>query len=116
MNLTVTEKAVAEIKRIIQEQASEQGEDYTKNVALRVRVVGGGCSGFQNKLDLDEKWDEKTDNLRDIDGIRVAVDKRSALYLDGATIDFHDGIDKRGFIVNNPNAKTTCGCGSSWSY
>jgi iron-sulfur cluster assembly protein len=110
MNVTVTEKAVAEIKRIIQEQ--DLGQD---KVALRVRVTGGGCSGFQNKLDLDEKWDEKTDELRDIDGIKVAVDKRSALYLDGATIDFHEDLNKRGFIVNNPNAKTTCGCGSSFS-
>lgn len=110
MNLVVTEKAVSEIKRIIVEQGLEQDK-----VALRVRVLGGGCSGFQNKLDLDEKWDEKTDNLSDIDGIKIAVDKRSALYLDGATVDFHDALDKRGFIVNNPNAKTTCGCGSSFS-
>lgn len=110
MNLVVTDKAVAEIKRIIQEQSLEQDK-----VALRVRVTGGGCSGFQNKLDLDEKWDEKTDDLRDIDGIKVAVDKRSALYLDGATVDFHEDLNKRGFIVTNPNARTTCGCGSSFS-
>ncbi len=110
MNLVVTDKAIAEIKRIIQEQSLEQDK-----VALRVRVTGGGCSGFQNKLDLDEKWDEKTDDLRDIDGIKIAVDKRSALYLDGATVDFHEDLNKRGFIVTNPNAKTTCGCGSSFS-
>lgn len=110
MEIVVTDKAISEVKRIIQEQGLEQDK-----VALRCRVTGGGCSGFQNKLDLDEKWDEKTDELRDIDGIKVAVDKRSALYLDGATIDFHDALDKRGFIVNNPNAKTTCGCGSSFS-
>jgi len=110
MEIVVTEKAISEIKRIIVEQ--ELGQD---KVALRIRVTGGGCSGFQNKLDLDEKWDEKTDELRDIDGIKIAVDKRSALYLDGATVDFHDALDKRGFIVSNPNAKTTCGCGSSFS-
>lgn len=84
-------------------------------VALRVRVVGGGCSGFQQKLDLDEKWDEKTDNLSDIDGVKIAIDKRSAMYLEGATIDYHEDLNKRGFVVTNPNAKTTCGCGSSFS-
>lgn len=110
MDITVTEKAVSEIKRIIVEQGLAQDK-----VALRIRVTGGGCSGFQNKLDLDEKWDEKTDNLHDIEGIKVAIDKRSALYLDGVIVDFHDSLDKRGFVVNNPNAKTTCGCGSSFS-
>jgi iron-sulfur cluster assembly protein len=110
MNVTVTEKAIAEVKRIIVEQ--ELGRD---KVALRVRVVGGGCSGYQTKLDLDEKWDEKTDNLHDIDGIKIAIDKRSALYLDGATIDYHEDLNKRGFIVNNPLAVSKCGCGSSFS-
>lgn len=110
MNVTVTEKAISEIKRIIVEQELKQDK-----VVLRVRVLGGGCSGFQTKLDLDEIFDENKDNISTIDGIRVAVDKRSALYLDGASVDFHDALDKRGFIVNNPSAKTTCGCGSSFS-
>jgi len=110
MNVTVTEKAISEVKRIIQEQGLEPDK-----VALRIRVQGGGCSGFQNKLDLDEKWDEKTDNLHDVEGVKVAIDKRSALYLDGAIVDFHEDLNKRGFVVNNPNAKTTCGCGSSFS-
>jgi iron-sulfur cluster assembly protein len=108
--ITVTEKAISEIKRIIQEQNLEQDK-----VALRVRVLGGGCSGFQTKLDLDEVFDENKDNLFETDGVRVAVDKRSALYLEGASVDFHDALDKRGFVVSNPNAKTTCGCGSSFS-
>lgn len=110
MDIIVTEKAISEIKRIIVEQGLEQDK-----VALRVRVVGGGCSGFQQKLDLDEKWDEKTDNLSDIDGVKIAIDKRSAMYLEGATIDYHEDLNKRGFVVSNPNAKTTCGCGSSFS-
>jgi iron-sulfur cluster insertion protein len=110
MNITITEKAISEIKRVIQEEKYEQDK-----VALRVRVVGGGCSGFQTKLDLDEKFDEKTDNLTDIDGIKIAVDKRSALYLEGASIDYHEDLNKRGFIVNNPGARSTCGCGSSFS-
>lgn len=108
--ITVTEKAVSEIKRIIQEQNLEQDK-----VALRVRVLGGGCSGFQTKLDLDEVFDENKDNIFETEGVRVAVDKRSALYLEGAEVDFHDALDKRGFIVNNPNAVSKCGCGSSFS-
>jgi len=108
--ITVTEKAVSEIKRIVQEQSLDQDK-----VALRVRVLGGGCSGFTTKLDLDDVFDENKDNIFMVGDVRVAVDKRSSLYLEGATVDFHDSLDKRGFIVNNPNAKTTCGCGSSFS-
>ncbi len=108
MNITVTEKAVKEIKRIIEDQKLEK-------VALRLRVQGGGCSGFQTKLDLDENFDETKENVLSISDIKVAVDKRSALYLEGATVDFHDSVDKRGFVVTNPAAKSTCGCGSSYS-
>lgn len=110
MSITVTEKAIKEIKSIIQEQSLGQDK-----VVLRVRVVGGGCSGFQTKLDLDEVFDEAKDEIFETEGIKVAVDKRSIMYLQGATIDFHDGLDKRGFVVNNPAAKSTCGCGSSFS-
>jgi iron-sulfur cluster assembly protein len=77
-------------------------------------VTGGGCSGFQNKLDLDENFDDQKDVLLMQDGIRIAVDKRSALYVQGATVDFHDSLEKRGFVVNNPNARGTCGCGQSF--
>lgn len=110
MNITVTEKAISEIKRIILDQKLEQDK-----VALRLRVQGGGCSGFQTKLDLDENFDETKENILSVNEIKVVVDKRSALYLEGATVDFHDGLDKRGFVVSNPSAKNTCGCGSSWS-
>jgi iron-sulfur cluster assembly protein len=110
MVITLTEKAISEIKRIVQDDNLEQDK-----VALRVRVVGGGCSGFQTKLDLDEEFDEKKDFIFFEGGVRVAVDKRSAMYIEGATVDFHEDINKRGFVVNNPNAKTTCGCGSSFS-
>lgn len=110
MVVTVTEKAVKEVKHI----AQEQGLDLDK-VVLRARVLGGGCSGYQTKLDLDENFTPEKDNIEEIDGIKVAVDKRSSLYLQGATIDFHDALDKRGFVVTNPNARNTCGCGSSFS-
>lgn len=84
-------------------------------MCLRIRVVGGGCSGLQTKLDLDEAYDEKMDELDIVEGIRIVVDKRSALYLQGASVDFHDSLDKRGFIVENPLAVSKCGCNSSFS-
>lgn len=108
--ITLTEKAIKEIKHIIADQ------ELSQETCLRLRVVGGGCSGFQTKLDLDEVYDEKTDEMDIIEDIKVVVDKRSALYLQGASVDFHDAIDKRGFIVNNPIAVSKCGCGSSWSF
>jgi iron-sulfur cluster assembly protein len=86
-----------------------------KPLYLRLRVQGGGCSGFQNKLDLDPNFNEKIDQLFDVHGLQVVIDKRSMLYLQGATVDFHDDLNKRGFSVTNPTAKGTCGCGSSYS-
>lgn len=108
--VTVTENAIKELNHIIENQKLDK-----EKVCLRIRICGGGCSGFSTKLDLDETYDEKTDELDVVEGIRVAVDKRSALYLQGASVDFHDSLDKRGFVVDNPNAVSKCGCGSSFS-
>ena len=113
MALVVTEKAAAEVKRIISDQQAN-GEMQEK-IYLRVRVVGGGCSGFQNKLDLDPQVNEKLDEVFEFHGVPVVVDKRSLMYLGGATVDFHDDLNRRGFSISNPNAKSTCGCGSSYS-
>ncbi len=117
--LVVTEKAAAEVKRIIAEQQTnvdEQGRPLMpEKVYLRVRVVGGGCSGFQNKLDLDPQINEKLDEVFEFHGVPVVVDKRSLMYLSGAVVDFHDDLNRRGFSITNPNAKSTCGCGSSYS-
>jgi iron-sulfur cluster assembly protein len=107
--IVLTEKAASEVRRIAAEQAA------ATTLYLRVRVVGGGCSGFQHKLDLDETVNEKLDDVFEMNGVNIVVDKRSALYLDGVTVDFHDDLNKRGFSVSNPSAKTTCGCGSSFS-
>lgn len=114
MPITVTEKAAGEVKRIISEQRTSGGlaED---SVYLRLRVVGGGCSGFQHKLDLDLSVNEKLDEVFEYHGIPVVVDKRSLMYLDNATVDFHDDLNRRGFSITNPSAKSTCGCGSSFS-
>jgi len=113
--ITVTEKAAEEVKRVIAEmEAAGQIEPGTK-LYLRVRVQGGGCSGFQNKLDLDTKYDEKLDHKFEFHGVDVVVDKRSMLYLAGAVVDYHVDLNKKGFTIHNPNAKSTCGCGSSYS-
>jgi iron-sulfur cluster assembly protein len=113
MSITVTEKAAREVKRIVYEQ--QQAGAAPEKVYLRMRVVGGGCSGFQHKLDLDPVMNEKLDELFEFHGIPVVVDKRSLMYLNEAVVDFHDDLNRRGFSISNPNAKSTCGCGSSFS-
>jgi iron-sulfur cluster assembly protein len=113
--ITVTEKAAAEVRRHIASMIEQKEIEADGKLYLRVRVQGGGCSGFQNKLDLDPKFDEKTDHKFEFHGVEVVIDKRSMLYLDGAVVDFHDDLNKRGFTISNPNAKSTCGCGSSYS-
>ena len=108
MPMQLTEVAAQEIKKVIAEQKMPE------SVALRVGVAGGGCSGFEYKLGFDEHACEQNDTICEMYGVRVAVDKKSLLYLDGTEIDYHNGIDKRGFVFNNPNATKTCGCGSSF--
>lgn len=111
--IILTEKAAGEVKRIIQEQ--QQSGGVPEKIYLRVRVVGAGCSGFSNKLDLDPNVNPKLDDIFEIHGVPIAIDRRSLMYLQGTTIDFHNDLNKRGFSITNPNAKTTCGCGSSYS-
>jgi iron-sulfur cluster assembly accessory protein len=111
--IVVTEKAAAEVKRIVAEQ--RDSGNFPEVVYLRLRVVGGGCSGFQNKLDLDPTFNEKLDEKFEFHGVPVVIDKRSLMYLEGAHVDFHDSLNARGFSITNPNAKSTCGCGSSFS-
>ncbi|MEQ8785234.1 MAG: iron-sulfur cluster assembly accessory protein [Pirellulaceae bacterium] len=108
MALILTEKAAGEVKRIMDEQK------YDESTVLRVGVMGGGCSGFQYAINFDDKIDEAADSQYEHHGVKVVVDKKSALYLDGTTIDFYDGIEKRGFMFNNPNVVKSCGCGSSF--
>ena len=111
--ITITEKAVAEVKRIITDQQVNGGPQ--ERIYLRLRVVGGGCSGFQHKLDLDPAVNDKLDEVFEFHGIPVVVDKRSLMYLTDVTVDFHDDLNRRGFSISNPSAKSTCGCGSSFS-
>ena len=110
--IIITPKAADEVRRII---ADQHAQGTTEKLFLRLRVVGGGCSGFQHKLDLDPQVNTKLDETFDMDGVDVVIDKRSLLYLDGVTVDFHNDLNKRGFSITNPSAKSTCGCGSSFS-
>src|SRR6478752_10381303 len=110
--ITVTEKAASEVRRII---ADQQATGAAETLYLRISVRGGGCSGFQNKLDLDTVFNEKTDLVSEQHGVTLVVDKKSLLYLQGATIDFHEDLNARGFRITNPQAKGSCGCGSSYS-
>ena len=80
---------------------------------LRVKVVGGGCSGLQYKMDVDDAG--KGDKVFEKDGAKVVVDRKSFLYLNGTVLDFQDSLMSTGFTLNNPNVKNTCGCGQSFS-
>jgi iron-sulfur cluster assembly protein len=105
----LSENAAREIRTIIQQQELDGDK-----IRLRVGVKGGGCSGFSYLLDLTESQKE-TDEIFDQHGIKIVVDPKSLLYLNGTTIDFKDEIMGRGFVFQNPNATATCGCGSSFS-
>lgn len=109
MAINITETAAREISSIISQQ-----ELSTDNIRLRVGVKGGGCSGFSYVLDLTENQKD-TDELFEQHGIRVVCDPKSLLYLNGTTIDFKDEIMGRGFVFQNPNANSSCGCGSSFA-
>ena len=82
--------------------------------ALRVAVVGGGCSGFQYHMAFENNTTE-ADQIFEFDGLKVAVDQMSSMYLDGIEIDYIETLEGAGFKFNNPNVKSTCGCGSSFS-
>lgn len=108
MAIVITEKAAEEVRRVQVEQKFEP------DMFLRIGVAGGGCSGFNYTLSFDNTFDDKADSKFDQHGVAVVVDKKSALYLDGTTVDWYDGLEKRGFTFENPNAVKTCGCGSSF--
>ena len=108
MGLLLSERAAEEVKKIITEQKLEP------ETVLRVGVTGGGCSGFSYDLKFDDQFDEKMDSKYLHHDVTVVVDKKSALYLDGTTVDYYEGLEKRGFTFDNPNAVKSCGCGSSF--
>ncbi|QGX39205.1 iron-sulfur cluster insertion protein ErpA [Permianibacter aggregans] len=105
--MTFSASAAAKVKSLIEEEQNEA-------LKLRVFVTGGGCSGFQYGFTFDEVQNEDdTEILRD--GVKLLVDPMSFQYLVGAEIDYTEGLQGAQFVIRNPNAKSTCGCGSSFS-
>jgi iron-sulfur cluster assembly accessory protein len=106
--LQLTPVAVTKVKEIIQSQNPSPA-------GLRVAVVGGGCSGFSYHMAFENQINENSDNVYEFEGLKVLVDQMSEMYLDGISIDYIETIEGSGFKFNNPNVKSTCGCGSSFS-
>jgi iron-sulfur cluster assembly accessory protein len=103
----VTESAAERIKALLDREGKLDSH------ALRMKVVGGGCSGLQYQLSFDDEVRESDTEL-ERGGIRVLVDEKSALYLMGTQLDYVDTLTESGFKIHNPNAKSTCGCGQSF--
>jgi iron-sulfur cluster assembly protein len=110
MPISLSEAAAKEIKDIIKQQGLPESE-----TRLRVGVKGGGCSGFSYMLDLTEEAPTDSDEQLEAHGVKILCDMKSYLYLNGVEIDFKDEVMGRGFVFKNPNASSTCGCGSSFS-
>lgn len=105
--LLVSDSAVAKVKSLIDEEGNN-------DLKLRVYVTGGGCSGFQYGFTFDEVVAED-DSVVERDGIKVLIDALSYPYLAGAKVDYEEGLQGSKFVIQNPNASSTCGCGSSFS-
>ncbi len=111
MAILISDRAATEIKQIIRQQGLP--EDATK---LRVGVKGGGCSGFSYILDLTEEQLGDADEELESQGIKIVIDNKSLMYLDGTEIDYKtNGALGGGFVFKNPNATSSCGCGSSFA-
>jgi iron-sulfur cluster assembly accessory protein len=105
--ITITDSASSKVKELIAQEGDEA-------LMLRVAVRPGGCSGFSYEMFFDSE--RETDDLTvEYSGVTVVVDPSSAQLLDGASLDFKDGLQGAGFAINNPNAQRTCGCGQSFS-
>ena len=105
--MQITPVAATEMKRLLKEKERE-------NYGMRVGVKGGGCSGLSYTMDLEEKPQEH-DRVFEVDGIKIFCDPKSYLYLDGLTLDYSNELIGGGFQFINPNAQSTCSCGSSFS-
>lgn len=104
--IELTDSAVSKLRDLIEQEGNP-------NLMLRVFVTGGGCSGFQYGFTFDENRQE-TDSVVEADGVTILVDMMSAQYLMGASIDYKEDLEGAQFMISNPNATTTCGCGSSF--
>jgi iron-sulfur cluster assembly protein/iron-sulfur cluster insertion protein len=106
--ITLTETAIVKVKELIIDAAADE------ELALRVAVKSGGCSGFNYDMYFDSEF-AADDIIREFGGVKVSVDASSAELLKGSTLDFQDGLQGAGFHITNPNATRTCGCGNSFS-
>lgn len=106
MGISLTDRAAARINELI---AADSREGH----GLRVKVVGGGCSGLQYKVDFDVP--KTSDKVFERDGAKVLVDMKSLLYLTGTELDYKDELMQSGFVFQNPNVKKACGCGASFT-
>ena len=105
MAITMTETAAAKIRALL-------AANTASAAGLRVKVVGGGCSGLTYKMDIDQRRDG--DKVFEHGGARLVVDRKSFLYLNGTILDYKDELMSAGFVLQNPNVKRSCGCGSSF--
>lgn len=103
--ITITDRAVEKIRALLAGAKAGQG--------LRVKVVEGGCSGFEYKMDIDSP--EAKDQVFEKNGARIMLDSKSILHLNGTELDYRSGLMQSGFVFNNPNVTATCGCGTSFS-
>src|SRR5207247_10667236 len=106
MAIVLTKKAEDKVKEIL----SEQSEPYA---GLRIQVVGGGCSGFQYRMGFDKNFSDQSDAVFEFDGLKVFVDKTSLMYMEGAEVDYVEGLHGAGFKFNNTKVRGTCCSGSS---
>jgi iron-sulfur cluster assembly accessory protein len=105
--IQLTDTAITKVKEILTQQTPQPS-------GLRISVVGGGCSGFSYQMNFDDGA-KMMDQTYDFSGLKVYVDAASMLYLDGCNVDYIETLEGAGFKFNNPNVKSTCGCGSSFS-
>lgn len=105
--ITVTDDAIAELKRLA------QGEEGQGKEGVRLGVKGGGCSGFSYVLEFDAA--REGDNVFEQEGVKFFIDRKSSIYLKGIQLDYKSGLRGKGFAFQNPNATSTCGCGESFS-
>jgi len=105
--ISVTDRALEQINKIwdVENPSNEKG--------LRISVTGGGCSGLSYKIEFSAK--KEKDNIINLEKIYIVIDPKSSIYLKDVTLDYSEGLNGKGFVFENPNAKNTCGCGESFS-
>lgn len=107
--ISLTEQAAVEVRRVFKENKLE-----VQDTAVRVGIKGGGCAGFSYVFDFETKNPAEFDRVFESQGLKVIVDRKSLLYIDGTEVDFNSGLNDRGFKFHNPRADTSCGCGTSF--